>query len=137
MALNRIGGWDQMFRSFRENALAFDGSLPAQEEQEGSRTQGKRRQRTLDADLLTLRAAATRLGMDRNTTLKRLIATGALKTVLVDGKRRVPRSEILRVEAEGTQPSKKSSNVGRKQQRRSAVGRAAAAEVRKFKVRKG
>lgn len=53
------------------------------------------------AQLLSQREAARRLGVDRNTTLVALIRTGQLRTVEVNGKRKVPASEVERLAQEG------------------------------------
>ncbi|HZH16126.1 MAG TPA: helix-turn-helix domain-containing protein [Archangium sp.] len=49
-----------------------------------------------DAHLLSLREAARRLGMDRKTTLMKLICTGQLRGVETGGRLRIPASEIER-----------------------------------------
>jgi excisionase family DNA binding protein len=54
-----------------------------------------------DARLLSQREAAHRLGVDRNTTLVDLIRTGQIRTVEVNGKRKVPASEVERLAQEG------------------------------------
>lgn len=51
---------------------------------------------------LSKRRAAEYLGVDRGTTLARLIAAGKIRTVLVDGRVRIPRAELERVAYEGT-----------------------------------
>jgi excisionase family DNA binding protein len=50
-----------------------------------------------DAKLLSLREAARRLGVDRSTTLRGLIRTGQLGIVEVNGKHKVPASEVERL----------------------------------------
>lgn len=52
--------------------------------------------------LLSLRAAAKMLGVDRGTTLRELIDAGHVHTVVVHGKTKVPASEVERIEREGT-----------------------------------
>ncbi|HYH99798.1 helix-turn-helix domain-containing protein [Hyalangium sp.] len=49
-----------------------------------------------NAQLLSLREAARRLGVDRNTTLAKLIRTGQLRTVETSGRLRIPAAEIER-----------------------------------------
>jgi excisionase family DNA binding protein len=49
-----------------------------------------------DAKLLSLREAARRLGVDRNTTLRALIRTGQLRTVNTGGRPRIPAAEVER-----------------------------------------
>ena len=49
-----------------------------------------------NAQLLSLRQAARRLGVDRNTTLAKLIRTGQLRGVEAGGRLRIPASEIER-----------------------------------------
>ena len=53
--------------------------------------------------LLSLREAAARLGVDRNTTLHDLIGLGLLKTVEANGKTKVPATEVERLATEGFQ----------------------------------
>lgn len=55
-----------------------------------------------DRALLTLRAAARRLGVDRGTTLANMIADREIRTVRLKGKLRIPASEIERICREGT-----------------------------------
>jgi excisionase family DNA binding protein len=52
-------------------------------------------------ELLSKRAAAKLLGVDRGTTLEQMIADGRLRTVDVGGRPRVPRAELERVLAAG------------------------------------
>jgi excisionase family DNA binding protein len=49
-----------------------------------------------NAQLLSLRQAARRLGVDRNTTLAKLIRTGQLRGVEAGGRLRIPAAEIER-----------------------------------------
>lgn len=53
------------------------------------------------AKLLSQRKAARMLGIDRNTTLHDLIASGQLRTVLVNGLVKVPLVEVERLGREG------------------------------------
>lgn len=50
-----------------------------------------------NAQLLSLREAARRLGVDRNTTLAKLIRTGQLRPVETSGRLRIPAAEIERI----------------------------------------
>ncbi|WP_242394820.1 helix-turn-helix domain-containing protein [Anaeromyxobacter oryzisoli] len=52
-------------------------------------------------ELLSKRAAARMLGVDRGTTLEELVRDGRLRTVDVGGRPRIPRSELERVLAAG------------------------------------
>jgi excisionase family DNA binding protein len=52
-------------------------------------------------ELLSKRAAAKFLGVDRGTTLEQLIRDGRLRTVDVGGRPRIPRTELDRVLADG------------------------------------
>ena len=61
----------------------------------------KERRRNLDSRLLTKRAAARLLGIDRSTTLERLIREGSVRTVPYGEGTRIPASEIARLEDEG------------------------------------
>src|ERR1700687_2249859 len=58
----------------------------------------RRRPAKPEARLLSKRAAARRLGVDRGTTLQTLIDRGELRTVSVAGRVRIPASEIERFE---------------------------------------
>jgi excisionase family DNA binding protein len=60
-----------------------------------------RRQRKTGAKLLAKKEAARRLGVDRATTLERLIASGYIKTVPFNGRVRIPLAEVERVLNEG------------------------------------
>lgn len=60
-----------------------------------------RPRRNLDAKLLTKRAAARLLGVDRASTLARLIHDGSIRTVQVAGHTRIPASEIDRLAEDG------------------------------------
>lgn len=51
---------------------------------------------TSNAQLLSLREAARRLCVDRNTTLSKLIRTGQLRTVETSGRIRIPAAELER-----------------------------------------
>ncbi|QRK07184.1 helix-turn-helix domain-containing protein [Archangium violaceum] len=51
---------------------------------------------TFNAQLLSLREAARRLGVDRNTTLAKLIRTGQLRTVETSGRIRISAAEVER-----------------------------------------
>lgn len=53
------------------------------------------------ASILSLRQAAAKLRVDRNTTLKRLIHSGQLKTVTVNGQTKVAAAEVERLAAVG------------------------------------
>ena len=66
--------------------------------------------------LLSKRAAAKLLGVDRGTTLADLLATGNLRTVVLGGQERIPTAEIERLATEGT------TRTGRKPHRRRAPG---------------
>jgi len=59
--------------------------------------------------LLSKRAAARRLGVDRGTTLTRLIHSGQIRTLTVAGRVKIPASEIERIEAG---PSANGSTAG-------------------------
>lgn len=61
----------------------------------------KARGRNADARLITKRAAARVLGVNRSTTLEMLIAGGQIRTVPWGNGVRIPISEIERVESEG------------------------------------
>ena len=60
-----------------------------------------RRQRKTGAELLSKKEVARRLGVDRATTLEGLIASGNIKTVLFNGRVRVPVVEVERILSEG------------------------------------
>jgi hypothetical protein len=66
--------------------------------------------------LLSKRAAAKLLGVDRGSTLGDLLATGNLRTVTLGGRPRIPLAEVERLAAEGT------TRTGRKPHRRRAPG---------------
>lgn len=51
---------------------------------------------TASTQLLSLREAARRLGVDRNTTLAKLIRTGQFRTVETSGRIRIPAAEVER-----------------------------------------
>ncbi len=59
-------------------------------------TRPARQHTTPNAQLLSLREAARRLGVDRNTTLAKLIRTGQLRTVETSGRSRIPAAEVER-----------------------------------------
>lgn len=58
-------------------------------------------------ELLSKRAAAKLLGVDRGTTLEELLRAGILKTVDIGGRPRILRSELARVLAEGFEVPKR------------------------------
>lgn len=60
-----------------------------------------RQQRKGRAELLSKKEAARRLGVDRTTTLEKFIASGRLKTVEINGRVRIPRTEVERILSEG------------------------------------
>ena len=51
--------------------------------------------------VLSLREAARLLGIDRNRTLKALLASGQVRTVEVNGRTKVPLLEVERLAAQG------------------------------------
>ena len=51
--------------------------------------------------LLSFSQAATALGVSRNDTLHEMIAAGRLKAVRINGRWKIPTSEIERVQCEG------------------------------------
>jgi hypothetical protein len=51
--------------------------------------------------LLSARAAARLLGVSRGKTIAVLIDTGKVRTVVVNGRKRIPLSEIERLSREG------------------------------------
>lgn len=55
--------------------------------------------------LLTKSAAANLIGVGRTRTLQRLIDTGAIRTVMVGKRARIPLTEIERFQAEGEGPA--------------------------------
>lgn len=57
------------------------------------------------ARLLSMRAAAERLRVSRSRTLAMLIREKRIRVVMVNGRPRIPASEIERIEAEGTEPA--------------------------------
>jgi len=57
---------------------------------------------TTNAQLLSSREAARRLGVDRNTTLAKLIRTGQLRTVETSGRIRIPAAEVERFAKAGS-----------------------------------
>jgi hypothetical protein len=59
------------------------------------------RNRRPEKVLLSLQAAAARLGVSRNSTLLEMIERKQIRTVDANGKRRIPAFEIERVAAEG------------------------------------
>ncbi|HEX8820369.1 MAG TPA: helix-turn-helix domain-containing protein [Archangium sp.] len=60
-----------------------------------------RQQRKASSGLLSKKEAARRLGVDRATTLAQFITSGRIKTVDVNGRQRIPVSEIERILSEG------------------------------------
>jgi excisionase family DNA binding protein len=54
-----------------------------------------------DVRLLSAREAARRLGVSRGATIAELIAAGKLRTVRVNGRERIPASEVERLAREG------------------------------------
>lgn len=58
-------------------------------------------QRKASSGLLSKKAAASLLGVDRATTLEEWISTGRIKVVDLDGRVRIPRAEVERVINEG------------------------------------
>lgn len=54
--------------------------------------------------LVSKRQAARLLGIGRGDTLSRLIASGRIRVVSVDGRLRIPLEEVHRVAREGTEP---------------------------------
>lgn len=98
-----LGRLMPMFRAMAERAAARepDPYIEALEEiRSGVKLLiGGRRKRK--PGHLSFREAATQLRIDRNTTLKDLISTGQLRTIQVQGKLRVPSSEVERLCAEG------------------------------------
>ncbi|MFT3916573.1 MAG: hypothetical protein QM704_21585 [Anaeromyxobacteraceae bacterium] len=63
--------------------------------------------------LLSLRAAAERLGVSRTRTLPLLIQDGRLRVVHVAGRPKVPLAEVERVEREGTVAFRKTARSSR------------------------
>lgn len=61
----------------------------------------RRPRRNLNARLLTKRAVARLLGVDRGGTLERWIRDGSIRVVQVGGRARIPRSEVDRIAEEG------------------------------------
>ena len=64
-------------------------------------TRPARQRTTPNAQLLSLREAARRLGVDRNTTLAKLIRMGQLRTVETSGRSRIPAAEVERFAKSG------------------------------------
>lgn len=62
-----------------------------------------RRERAAPKALMSFRSAATYLGIDRKTTLRTLVADGRIRTVLVNGRVKIPFVEVQRVATEGTE----------------------------------
>jgi excisionase family DNA binding protein len=56
-------------------------------------------------ELLSKRAVAKLLGVDRATTLETLIRAGRIRTVEVGGRPRIPRAELERVLVAGVEQS--------------------------------
>jgi excisionase family DNA binding protein len=57
-----------------------------------------------DRRLLSIATAAQRLGVSRNTTMRYLIQDRRIRTIKLNGRVRIPASEVERVEAEGFRP---------------------------------
>lgn len=71
-----------------------------------------------DKVVLSFREAARVLGISRNTTLVAAVRAGAIRTVIIAGHRKIPRSEIERVQLDGlridTRPSRRRHQRRRK-----------------------
>jgi len=66
-----------------------------------------KQQRKSASHLLSMREAARRLGVDRNTTLREMIDAGHIRAVPFQGGLRIPASEIERVCTEGLTPARR------------------------------
>ncbi|WP_095980821.1 helix-turn-helix domain-containing protein [Melittangium boletus] len=64
----------------------------------------RKQQRKSTSHLLSMREAARRFGIDRNTTLREMIDAGHIRAVPFRGGLRIPASEVDRVCAEGLTP---------------------------------
>ena len=64
------------------------------------------RGRSSPRQVLSLREAARQLGIDRNRTLKALLASGQVRTVQVNGKKKIPASEVDRLAQHGFDTSR-------------------------------
>jgi len=62
-------------------------------------------------ELLSLREAARRLGVDRGTTLAELVAQKRLRIVHVNGRPRIPADEVKRLASEGFDTSSAPAKV--------------------------
>lgn len=82
--------------------------------------------------LLSLREAARRLGVDRGTTLAELIAQKRLRVVQVNGRPRIPAAEVERVSSEGFDTGTAPAKPPKKPEPKSAVGVGAA--IRSLKL---
>ncbi|MDY7225778.1 helix-turn-helix domain-containing protein [Hyalangium rubrum] len=94
-----------------------------------------RRQRKAGAELLSKKAAAHLLGVDRATTLEKFIATGQIKTVEIDGRVRIPREEVERVINEGLPTAGPQRSKTRRASKASTFSHSESpgAEIRKLK----
>jgi excisionase family DNA binding protein len=90
------------------------------------------RRRNQDAELLSKREAARRLGVDRCTTLEALVAHGHVATVPAGREGvRIPRSEVERLVREGIPNPDRQPRPNR---RRPPAARAAAVSLRSIKL---
>jgi excisionase family DNA binding protein len=86
----------------------FDGMNAAGEPSCGAAPPANsKRQRKTTSHLLSMREAARRLGIDRNTTLREMIDAGHIRAVPFRGGARIPASEIDRVCTEGLTPPRR------------------------------
>lgn len=95
----------------------------------------KKRRRGDGALLLSLRAAASLLGVSRNTTLKALIANGQLRTVPRNGGIAVPRAEVERLARVGFDTSPKPRRIPRHRLRDAAPSRYESSDPSTWKLR--
>lgn len=96
-----------------------------------------RQPRKAGSGLLSKKAAARLLGVDRATTLEEWISTGRIKVVDLDGRVRIPRVEVERVISEGIPNATGSQPSRSRRSPRAATSRPSNSpgeEIRKLKL---
>lgn len=86
--------------------------------------------------LMSFRAAAKYLGVDRKTTLRVLVDAGKVRTVLVNGHVKIPFVEVQRIANEGTDPKPAARTTVRRELNRIA-NRDMPDRIRAFKAKLG
>ena len=85
--------------------------------------------------LLSFREAAKRLGVDRNKVLPELVRRGELRTVDVNGQKRIPAEEIERLARQGFDVTGPAKPRARREKKKAATTPAdVAASIRKLKL---